>query len=106
MSAFSYPMNHPSLTRRPAAAWSDVTETMSDAPITDVASTACSSCPGCTARRAHIEDTSARHLIPSLCELFYDLKWVTGTGGSISIREEYVSWLRRSASLFYCVKHS
>jgi hypothetical protein len=66
---------------------------MSDlAPATEVANavTDCSTCTDCTAaRRAHIENTSARYLIPTLCEQFYDLKWVTGTGGSISIREKY-----------------
>jgi len=32
-----------------------------------------------------------RHLIPALCRLFYTLKWVTGTGGGISIKygDEY-----------------
>lgn len=55
-----------------------------------VAAASCASCCTCTTRRAHLQDTSARHLIPALCELFYDLKWVTGTGGSISIREGYV----------------
>lgn len=28
------------------------------------------------------------NLIPSLCKLFYDLGWVTGTGGGMSIRDE------------------
>ncbi|KAJ8869689.1 hypothetical protein PR048_028683 [Dryococelus australis] len=27
-----------------------------------------------------------RHLIPELCRLFYNLEWVTGTGGGISIK--------------------
>ncbi|XP_051171230.1 probable methylthioribulose-1-phosphate dehydratase isoform X1 [Leptopilina boulardi] len=29
-----------------------------------------------------------RNLIPELCRQFYDLEWVTGTGGGISIRHE------------------
>jgi len=29
-------------------------------------------------------------LIPELCRLFYNLGWVTGTGGGISIKHEYV----------------
>lgn len=37
----------------------------------------------------HVMDDHPRHLIPSLCALFYDLKWVTGTGGSISIKKGY-----------------
>lgn len=28
------------------------------------------------------------NLIPELCRLFYNLGWVTGTGGGISIRRE------------------
>jgi hypothetical protein len=31
-----------------------------------------------------------RNLIPELCRLFYNLGWVTGTGGGISIKHEYV----------------
>ena len=27
-----------------------------------------------------------RRLIPELCQLFYQLGWVTGTGGGISIK--------------------
>jgi hypothetical protein len=30
-----------------------------------------------------------RKLIPELCRLFYNLGWVTGTGGGISIKEGY-----------------
>ena len=29
------------------------------------------------------------NLIPSLCEKFWHLGWVTGTGGGASIRDEY-----------------
>lgn len=29
------------------------------------------------------------NLIPSLCQSFYKLGWVTGTGGGISIRDGY-----------------
>jgi ribulose-5-phosphate 4-epimerase/fuculose-1-phosphate aldolase len=29
------------------------------------------------------------NLIPELCRLFYNLGWVTGTGGGISIKKEY-----------------
>ena len=29
-------------------------------------------------------------MIPELCRLFYNLGWVTGTGGGISIKHEYV----------------
>ncbi|PIK55032.1 putative methylthioribulose-1-phosphate dehydratase [Apostichopus japonicus] len=28
-----------------------------------------------------------RHLIPELCRLFYDLGWMTGSGGALSIKE-------------------
>ncbi|KAK3103996.1 hypothetical protein FSP39_023511 [Pinctada imbricata] len=31
--------------------------------------------------------THPRNLIPELCRLFYDLGWVTGTGGGISIKQ-------------------
>lgn len=30
------------------------------------------------------------NLIPSLCAKFWNLGWVTGTGGGCSIRNEYV----------------
>lgn len=33
------------------------------------------------------EKESADNLIPELCKQFYDLGWVTGTGGGMSIRE-------------------
>jgi len=45
-------------------------------------------CTTCTHRREHLENEEPRHLIPDLCALFYDLKWVTGTGGSISIKDK------------------
>lgn len=31
------------------------------------------------------------NLIPELCRLFYTLGWVTGTGGGISIKKEYLN---------------
>lgn len=31
-----------------------------------------------------------RHLIPELCRLFYDLGWMTGSGGALSIKEGLV----------------
>lgn len=31
-----------------------------------------------------------RNLIPELCRLFYNLGWVTGTGGGISIKHGLV----------------
>lgn len=33
-----------------------------------------------------MEDEHPRNLIPELCKLFYNLGWVTGTGGGISIK--------------------
>jgi len=33
-------------------------------------------------------DEHPRNLIPALCKQFYDLGWVTGTGGGISIKHE------------------
>ncbi|KAL2088939.1 hypothetical protein ACEWY4_015838 [Coilia grayii] len=35
---------------------------------------------------AHTEDKDPRELIPELCRLFYQLGWVTGTGGGISVK--------------------
>ncbi len=35
---------------------------------------------------AELSDDHPRKLIPELCRLFYDLGWVTGTGGGISMR--------------------
>ncbi len=46
-------------------------------------------CSQCAARHEHLSNTDPTHLIPSLCEQFYHLGWVTGTGGSISIRERH-----------------
>lgn len=45
-------------------------------------------CKQCQERAEHIQNEDPRHLIPDLCSLFYDLKWVTGTGGSISIKKD------------------
>jgi methylthioribulose-1-phosphate dehydratase len=33
-----------------------------------------------------LNETHPRKLIPELCRLFYNLGWVTGTGGGISMR--------------------
>lgn len=38
-------------------------------------------------RDAKYGDEHPRNLIPELCRLFYDLGWVTGTGGGISIKD-------------------
>ncbi|XP_035828439.1 methylthioribulose-1-phosphate dehydratase [Aplysia californica] len=36
---------------------------------------------------AELDDEHPRKLIPSLCRQFYDLGWVTGTGGGVSIKQ-------------------
>ena len=42
-------------------------------------------CRGVAARAAS-DDADAQQLIPALCRQFYQLGWVTGTGGGISVR--------------------
>lgn len=37
------------------------------------------------------DELHPRRLIPELCRLFYQLGWVTGTGGGISIKLGYLS---------------
>jgi len=37
-------------------------------------------------RVTHLSHPYTRHLVVDLCKEFYDLGWVTGTGGSISVR--------------------
>ncbi|XP_014674960.1 PREDICTED: methylthioribulose-1-phosphate dehydratase-like [Priapulus caudatus] len=37
-----------------------------------------------------------RNLIPELCRLFYDIGWVTGTGGGVSIRYEDLIYIAPS----------
>ena len=39
-----------------------------------------------------------RLLIPELCRLFYQLGWVTGTGGGVSLRHRSVKLLSLSVS--------
>jgi methylthioribulose-1-phosphate dehydratase len=34
-----------------------------------------------------LPSTHPRNLIPELCRIFYNLGWVTGTGGGISIKD-------------------
>ena len=58
-------------------------------------------CTQCIERAEHIQDDHPRHLIPTLCSLFYDLKWVTGTGGSISIKHEYVLTIFKIILIIY-----
>ncbi|XP_023783734.1 methylthioribulose-1-phosphate dehydratase isoform X2 [Cyanistes caeruleus] len=36
--------------------------------------------------KGHCDGLHPRNLIPELCRLFYDLGWVTGTGGGISLK--------------------
>ena len=48
----------------------------------------CTSCTLCAQREEHLQNEDPRHLIPSLCEDFYVKQWVTGTGGSISIKHD------------------
>lgn len=36
------------------------------------------------------EKEHPRVLIPELCRLFYQLGWVTGTGGGISLKQGFV----------------
>ncbi|XP_039599969.1 methylthioribulose-1-phosphate dehydratase [Polypterus senegalus] len=49
----------------------------------------CQSCPSkdCSQADASKSKENPRHLIPQLCKQFYDLGWVTGTGGGISVRQ-------------------
>jgi hypothetical protein len=58
-----------------ACVWSDSSDVSSDAPAW-------------TTRPSNFVpmETSVRDLVSELCALFYALEWVTGTGGSISIR--------------------
>jgi methylthioribulose-1-phosphate dehydratase len=44
---------------------------------------------------------SAYDLIPELCKQFYGLGWVTGTGGGMSIRQEYFFSRFNSSDLVY-----
>jgi methylthioribulose-1-phosphate dehydratase len=40
-----------------------------------------------------VKSTDPQHpanLIPSLCKVFWNMGWVTGTGGGASIRDKYV----------------
>lgn len=39
-------------------------------------------------RDSKYAETHPRNLIPELCRQFYDLGWVTGTGGGISIKQD------------------
>jgi hypothetical protein len=44
-------------------------------------------CRLCNARNEHILNEHPRHLIPYLCDMYFELKWLTGTGGNVSIKD-------------------
>lgn len=69
---------------------------------------ASSNCCGCKCGKStedlviegeKIEEGHPRLIIPELCELMYHQGWMTGTGGGMSIKKEYVSDPSPTASI-------